>query len=165
MQLSADKLMWVAGVIDAAGKLYISFTRTPSRMPGYRVSMEFSVSVPKEDAVVMDRLRNWLGGGRVDIYDRTAVYRIAGLQVIPRILMPVVILIKDTVAARRKINLWHEAFVVVVGKDHLAKDGIMDLARIRRELAGGVVSSTSVDPITDAKRDLTKVSSYKRELK
>lgn len=164
MQLNADRLWWVAGVVDAAGKLYISFRRTPGTKAGYRVTLEFRVTVPREDAVVVDRLREWLDGGRVDIYERTAVYRVVGLQVLPRILWPALTLAKDTMAARRKVNLWYDAFVIVAHKLHLDRDGVMDLARIRRELVGGRLHHNVVDPITDMKKDLTKVSAYKREL-
>lgn len=131
---------FVTGFVDGEGCYKISIAKDEAYKTGWRASMDFSISLHVKDRAVLEKIKNFLGVGRISKHGAESVQlRVQSITEIEKIIehfgnFP----LKTQKYA--DYELWKKAYGLILKKEHLTPDGIRQLVNLRASINKGLPS-------------------------
>ena len=125
---------WIVGFVDGEGCFHVAINKLPKMTLGMQVLPEFRVVQHERDKEVLEKLRNYFGFGNVVVnHEDRKEYRVRGLQNLNVIVQFFKTNTLQT-SKRRNFELFAEIIDLMNKKQHLTKEGIVEISKIASQM-------------------------------
>ena len=125
---------WIVGFVDGEGCFHVAINKLPKMTLGMQVLPEFRVVQHERDKEVLEKLRNYFGFGNVVVnHEDRKGYRVRGLQNLNVIVQFFKTNTLQT-SKRRNFELFAEIIDLMNKKQHLTKEGIVEISKIASQM-------------------------------
>lgn len=135
---------YVSGFIDAEGCFHISIIRNLSLKLGISVRAIFQISLHKKDKLLLEKIQDFFGVGRVSMRsDNAVVYEVASIKDIQIILnhLEAYPLITDKWA---DLQLFKQVVELMIHQEHLTTEGLAKIVNIKASMNFGTMPEAIV---------------------
>lgn len=142
MVVSMDFESWFTGLADGEGSFFISIWKNPKMKLGVALTPEFAITMHKKEEPMLNFIRDNLKIGTTKSYRNYAAFRVTALEDCIKLSK---FFNKNQLISKKidDFKLWAKCLENMKNKEHLTKNGIMKIVRIRSKMNKG--KSKSVD--------------------
>lgn len=135
---------YVSGFIDAEGCFHVSIIRNSSLKLGVSVRAIFQISLHKKDKLLLEKIQDFFGVGRVSMRsDNAVVYEVASIKDVQIILnhLEAYPLITDKWA---DLQMFKQVVELMINQEHLTTEGLAKIVNIKASMNFGTMPEAIV---------------------
>ena len=129
---------WVTGFVDGEGCFHVSIPQRKDRKPGWGVQPGFTIVLHKKDKPLLDRIKNFLGVGRLtkqgSIAIQFRVWSIKELKIIMKFFKKYYLLTKKWA----DFEFWCKILELIERGEHLTLEGLRLIVALKASMNQGL---------------------------